>query len=140
MTVPGNFRKGACRARCGNCIPPSLGNAFNVIWVIQSAREKYSASPAGQIASQLFASHRARDGSRVVTNARWDAVAAAPASPRAPAPLAYCGPPCTFLSGLPSSASASAFSNFLMSSGDRCGRSTLIVSFSSFAVSANGGW
>jgi len=37
----------------------------------------------------------------------------------APALLDYSGPACTFLSGLPSSASASAFSSFWMSSGDR---------------------
>ncbi len=31
-------------------------------------------------------------------------------------------------------------SSFLMSSGDNCGRSTLIVSLLSLAVSGNGGW
>jgi hypothetical protein len=51
----------------------------------------------------------------------------------------YRGPGCTCLSGEPSSASASAFSSFLMSSGDSVGRSTLIVSLLSLAVSGKGG-
>jgi len=42
--------------------------------------------------------------------------------------------------GWPSTAVASVFSSFLISSGDNFGRSTLSVSLLSLAVSGNGGW
>ncbi len=51
----------------------------------------------------------------------------------------YCGPACTRVSGLPSTASAWAPSSLRMSASDNCGRSILTVNLFSFAVNVNGG-
>jgi hypothetical protein len=54
-------------------------NSFNVIWVVQFSAQKYSAFAVGQITSISLRrlTPDTRGGSRVVTNAGWDAVDAA---------------------------------------------------------------
>jgi hypothetical protein len=47
---------------------------FNVIWLVQPSRTKYSPFVLSQIGSFYVPSHPARGALAIVTNARWDAV------------------------------------------------------------------
>src|SRR5437899_90085 len=53
----------------------NLLNGFNLIWVVQSSSQIYSASPSPQI-SGFFRAVSSRQEGRfaIVTNARWDVV------------------------------------------------------------------
>jgi len=59
-------------------VKSNLLNGFKLIWVVQPSLQRYIASLSPQISGYFHASRPGkRGGSRVVTNAGWDAVDAA---------------------------------------------------------------